>query len=254
MRAVFSLSPEALRRLVAKGVVADPMVKEAYQNGRMIITAGMTNAYVLEELTGQPMAEKWRFGVGVITKSGLGVTAIPERIVPVCYEKGKVIDRPWNEYLPELTSKDVIIKGCNCFDLNNRAGVFLGGTTGGTVGLITGIVSAHGINLVVAATHDKLIPSVPEAARWLGIDRIDLCTGMKVGLGIIENANLITEIKALYNLFGVQAAIVGGGGVDGAQGAIVISAEGEEGQITAMWEVVKQIRDEKPIVDVMLEA
>lgn len=254
MRAVFALKPEPLRRLVAKGAVAHPLVQNAYSNGRVIVVAGITNAFVLEELTGNAFDEKWRFGVGVVTSAGLGVTSIPERITPVCFEKGKVVDVPWNEYLAELTSQDVIIKGCNCFDLDNRAGVFLGGTTGGTVGLITGIVSAKGINLVVPATHDKLIPSVTEAQRWLGIDRIDLSTGMKVGLGILENAHMVTEIQALYNLYEVRAAVVGGGGYNGAQGSIVIAAEGEERQITAMWEMIQQIIDEKPINDLVLEA
>ncbi|MGE5379815.1 MAG: hypothetical protein ACM3NT_01965 [Methylocystaceae bacterium] len=254
MRAVFALNPEALRRLVAKGVVADPLVQNAFQNGKVIVTAGLTNAYVMEELTGKPMPEKWRFGVGVVTQNGLGVTTIAKRITPVCFEKGQVIDPPWNEYLNELRSHDVIIKGCNAFDSENRAGVFLGGTTGGTVGLITGIVSAQGINLVIAATHDKFVPSVPEAARALGIDRTDLCTGMKIGLGIVENAHLVTEVQALHNLFGVKAVIVGGGGYNGAQGSIVISADGETSNIEAMWKLIEQIRNEEPIIDVETEA
>lgn len=253
MRAVFSLSPEALRRLVAKGVAADPAVQRAFENGKVIVTAGITNAYVMEELTGQPFQEKWRFGVGVITEKGLGVTSIPERITPVCFDKGKKVDIAWNEYLPELGSNDLIIKGCNCFDDNQTAGVFLGGLTGGTVGLIMGLVWAKGIPLVIPATYDKYIPSVHEAAAALGYDRIDLATGMKIGLGIIDNAYLITEITALYNLFNVHAVVVGGGGYDGAQGAIVFAAEGDDKNIQAMWELISQIRSEPPINGIKLE-
>lgn len=253
MQAVFSLSPEATRRLVAKGVAADPMVMNAFNNGKVIVTAGVTNAFVIEELTGQPFDEKWRFGVGVVTEKGLGVTAITERIAPMCFDHGKPVDIPWNEYLPELGAKDLIIKGCNCFDLNETAGVFLGGVTGGTVGLVMGIVWAKGIPLVIPATHDKFIPSVHEAACYLGYDRIDLATGMKIGLGVIDNAYLITELTALQNLFAVDSVVVGGGGYNGAQGSIVIAAEGEDKQIQAMWEVVNQVRNEEPIMGIRVE-
>lgn len=253
MRAVFALRPEALRRLVAKGTVAEPIVQEAYQNGKIIIAGGITNAYVAEELTGQNIYDKWRYTVGVITHQGLGVTATGERIPAICLEKGKVLDIPWNEYLPELTSSDVIVKGCNAFDNEKRVGVFLGGTGGGTVGLITGWISAKGINLVVPATHDKLVPSVPNAAEWLGIDRTDLCTGMKVGMGIFNNATLVTETRAITNIFGLSAAVVGGGGYDGAQGAVVLAAEGTEDQISRLWALIEQIKDEKAIKDIITE-
>ena len=43
------------KRLIAKAVAQMPIVKNALENGMVIITKGTTNAYVAEEITGHKM-------------------------------------------------------------------------------------------------------------------------------------------------------------------------------------------------------
>lgn len=50
MKAVFTLIPAELRRLIAKGVAVMKAVKDASENGYIIISGGTTNAYVAQEV------------------------------------------------------------------------------------------------------------------------------------------------------------------------------------------------------------
>ena len=46
----YPLTPAAGKRLIAKALVAHPMVAEALRSGRLVIVAGTTNGYVAEEI------------------------------------------------------------------------------------------------------------------------------------------------------------------------------------------------------------
>ena len=52
------------KRLIAKGVAASTVVKKAMKDGIVVIAAGTTNAYVLEELWGRRI-DKRRYRMGI---------------------------------------------------------------------------------------------------------------------------------------------------------------------------------------------
>ena len=52
MKAVFTLKSAASRRLIAKGLVQMPEVKEAWEKAYVLLAGGTTNAYVAQELMG----------------------------------------------------------------------------------------------------------------------------------------------------------------------------------------------------------
>lgn len=52
IRALVSLTPAESKRLIAKGVSALPEVRRALEQGIVIIARGTTNAFVVEEMTG----------------------------------------------------------------------------------------------------------------------------------------------------------------------------------------------------------
>ena len=50
MRKIYVLNPSQSRRLIAKGLVALPQIQKALKSGKIPVTRGSTNAFILEEL------------------------------------------------------------------------------------------------------------------------------------------------------------------------------------------------------------
>jgi len=65
MKACVVLNPNASKRLIAKGVAALPVVKQALTSGTVVITLGTTNALVAEELLERPI-DRGAFAAGFI--------------------------------------------------------------------------------------------------------------------------------------------------------------------------------------------
>ena len=64
--ALVVLTSSESKRLVAKGVAALPEVRQALQEGFVIIGRGTTNAFVAEELTGGKIENKGHYAAGFI--------------------------------------------------------------------------------------------------------------------------------------------------------------------------------------------
>ncbi len=246
MRAVFSLTSAESRRLIAKGVVRLPEVQNALRTGKIIVAGGITNAFVAEELLGIEIKDKYRYTAGLVTQGGFQcVTSKEERINPYVIENGQVVDKPWVEALEEFTARDVFIKGANSIDTLGNAGVMVSSPSAGTIGRALGVVGARGANLIVPVGLEKMIPSVPAAAKMAGIGRMDLALGKAVGLIPIVNGTIVTEVTALKVLFGVEATCIACGGVGGSEGAATLVIDGEMvREATAM---IKQIKGEPPV-------
>lgn len=94
---------------------------------------------------------------------------------------------------------------------------------------------------------EKLVPSVIEAARKAGIDRMKYATGDRVGLFPLVNATVVTEIEALEILTGVKATQVASGGIGGSEGAVTLVAEGTDEQVAAAFELIRGIKGEPAV-------
>lgn len=244
----FVLNVSEGKRLIAKGVKALPCVQDALRQGTIIIANGITNAFVAEELTGQSIP-KGCYTAGVISGGEWAVTPSQGRMAPIVLKNGKVSSTPWLEALKEFTASDVFIKGANAIDLNGNAGVLLGAPNGGTCGAALGAVYASGAHLVVPASLEKLIPSIPMAVQALGISKIDDCRGLKVGMYPILGAEIITEIEALELLFDVEAVQVSAGGVGGSEGSVGLVVSGCSDEVEKVIELIDSIKGEAPIED-----
>ncbi|HEX3014976.1 MAG TPA: hypothetical protein VHQ46_01105 [Desulfobacteria bacterium] len=247
MRAVFSLTTAESKRLIAKGVVNTPVIQHALHNGKIIIAGGITNAYVVEELLGIKIEEKYRYTAGIVTQGGFQcVTPAEDRIQPYVVEQGKVSDKLWVEALEEFTADDVMVKGANALDAEGIAGVIVSNPAGGTIGRALGIVSARGSNLLVPVGLEKMVPSVSAAARAAGIGRMDYSLGQPVGLIPIINGTVITEIIALEQMFDVKATCIGCGGVGGSEGAVTLVIEGS--RVPEALKLIKSIKGEPAVI------
>lgn len=245
--AIFALTPSESKRLIARAVAALPEVRRAMERGRIIIAHGTTNAFVAEELLGVPVP-KVRFAAGLISGGLLRVTKSEERLPLYVLRDGQAVDVPMQEALQEFEAHDVFIKGGNAVDPEGNVGVLMGHGRGGTIGSALGIVVARGAHLIAPIGLEKLIASVPEAARRCGQLRQKYHLGMAVGLMPLVNVRVLTEIQALGILAEVQATHVASGGVNGSEGAVVLVAEGPEEDVARAFRLVEGIKGEPPVM------
>jgi len=246
MKALFTLTSAESKRLLARAVASMPEVQNAMQTNMVIIGAGTTNAFVLEELTGEQV-DKVRYTAGIIAKGRQCVTPASERTTPAVFVKGEKSDMDWEEAVTKMTAGDVFIKGGNAIDISGVVGVQMAHPEGGTVGKALPIIVARGAQLILPVGLEKLIPDVMSAADISGIQSFDLSIGMKVGLMPVTYGQPMTELEALEELAEVEAHCISAGGIDGSEGAVTLAVEGIDAEVTKIFELIKNIKGEKPL-------
>ncbi len=253
MLAEVVLTPAEGKRLIAKAIAHMPIVQGAMENGTILVATSTTNAYVLEELTGKEVKDKGMYTAGVVTKDGLQITEAKGRGDPCCIEKGKARNVKLSEFpdiLRKMGAGDVFIKGANAIDPFGAAGILLGSPGGGTIGTSWGYLTSNGTTVIIAAGLEKLVPiNLSEAANRLGINKVDVALDTKCGMMVVSG-NVITEMEAFRELFGgpslgdIEVIPIGGGGIDGAEGAKIFLLEGEDDNVKEAVAMVKSIHGE----------
>lgn len=247
MLAQIVLTPAEGKRLIAKSIAHMDIVQDAMREGTIVVCTSTTDAYVLEELTGEEVKDKGMFTAGVITRDGLMITEAKGRYDHHVFEKGKVRTLKTQD-LPPILAKmgpgDIFIKGANAIDPFGAAGVLLGGAGGGTMGASWGYLTSNGVTTIIAAGLEKLVPiSLTDVVARMGMRKVDYAMGVKCGLMVVQGA-VITEMEAFKELFGVDVIPVGGGGIDGGEGSKIFLLDGEEEAVKAAVELAKGIKGE----------
>lgn len=249
MRVQITLTPSESKRLIAKGVKALPSIQNALDNHTIILSGGTTNGFLLEELLGETIENKSAYTVGIVTDGKTGVSSEGGRISPYVITKGKARERDfhWKAYLPQMEKGDVFIKGGNAVDHTGLAAVLASNNMGGTIGTAWGPVMQRGIELVVPIGLEKLIPDVRKAVEFLAGHPIEEAMGDKVGLMPMLGATVVTEITALETLYNVKAMCIASGGVNGSEGAVVLSIDGEEKEVKKVYAEIASFKGEPPV-------
>ena len=242
--ALVMLLPRESKRLLARAVLQMPEVKRALEDGWFVISRGITPAYILEELTGEP-TDKANCTAGIVTSGRLSTVIEEDRLGPWVFENGEPSEVPAPQALESFRARDVSVKGANAVDPDGNIGVLAGDGAGGTVGGIFGTLAARGSHWVAPVSLERLVPSVIEAARVCGNHLFDLTLGQAAGLMPIVNAQVVTEIQALEILTGVTATHVASGGVAGSEGAVILSLSGVETAVREAFELVEALKDEE---------
>lgn len=243
---VVVLTPAESRRLLGRAVASLPEVRAAYTKGRIAIMSGGTTSFVLQELTGEEITVP-HFSMGM-SADGLLTTSLEEgRVNGRVFLEGAMQDIPYPEYVKTMGRGDVIVKGANAIDPQGNAGVLLCNENGGAVGAFFGPASARGITIIMPAGLEKLVPSVPEAAFGWGQSTLDYAMGVPVGLSVLTNVLIVTEVQALAVLAGVRARLVACGGIAGNEGAVVLLVEGAPQEFDAAIALVESIKGEPAI-------
>ncbi len=232
--------PEA-KGIIAKATAALPEIKEAMKAGRIFLKGGTTVSALAQELVGSDL-----YICGRISPRGTKGPRSMDFDVPhsILIDNGNVksIDDWEDAEIERLQKRDVFVVGANAIDRYGNAAMMAGSFLGGPTGRILGGLMAEGINIIILASLEKLIPTtISEAVKACGRRKTDISFGMAVGL-IPLMGRLITEQTAIELLADVKCTIVGRGGIKGAEGATTMVVEGEKKQIHRVYEYVQSVK------------
>lgn len=242
----FYLTPAAGKRLIAKGIAQIDSVREALENGTILIIGGTTNAAVAEELlkvVGDAEGfDRKGFFRGITVPKGFKYKP-QESIGDVVIKNGK-----WQRGLTvydacaDLKKGDIVIKGANAVNLDEeQAGVLLGSDNIGTAGPVLTAVYGRRVSLIVPVGVEKRV----EAPIF---ELSQMCNSPDAsGLKFLPlPGQVFTELHAIELLTGAYAEILGGGGICGAEGGCYFLAEGTDEQISALREIIAEVETEEP--------
>ena len=241
----FTLTPAAGKRLIAKAVARLLANEPAFESGTVVIIAGTTNGYIVEELLallGQSADfSRKRFFRGITTPPAIKTTEtgrLPdESRFPgdVIINSGKpVMGKTIYDVADTLNAGDVIVKGVNCIDYPRRkAGILIGHPEGGTIIPTLRVVVGKRVKLLLPVGLEKRIfDDIDALANQLNAPG---SSGTRL---LPVPGEIITEIEAIYMLTGAKARLVSAGGVCGAEGAIWLAIEGEKEQLEQAREIL----------------
>ncbi len=247
------LTVSACKRLIAKGIIRHPDIQKAINHHTIVIIAGTTNGYIVEEMLKylgyDESFPKNRFFRGVTLPPWFQQTEMgrlpdeskfPGDIVLV---KGQWI-RGKNifDVVSQLSQSDVVLKGANALDMaNRRAGIFVAHPQGGTIGVTIQAVIGRRVKLIIPVGLEKRIHG--------NLDSIALKINSAQSTGprfFPVPGEVFTEIDAIKLLTGADAELIGGGGVGGAEGAIWLAITGTEEQESHANELIQDIQNEPP--------
>jgi hypothetical protein len=247
MQALFTLTPAESKRLIGKGVVALPEIKHAMKNGYLLVGRGSTNAYILEELLGKKI-KKEAYTAGQVIKGVLCVLGPDERIKPMIFNKGKVIEAEPASVLDKLSPDDILLKGANAIDHEGNVGVLMASPVGGTMGQFYMAMKARGLEILYPVGLEKMIPSVELAAQFGGTLALDKTIGARVGMVCVADGIAFTELDAIESLFEIEAVHFASGGWGGAEGCVTLIVDGPDAQVIKCIKFIEQkIKGEPPL-------
>jgi hypothetical protein len=254
--AIFTVAES--KRLIAKAVVQMPIVKNALENGMVVIIKGTTNAYVAEEITGQKVSHAAYVTGRVEPEKGAKILPEVKPVPHIVLEKGKVVNLSLPDAMKKLKAGDVVMKGANALDYKNKlAAVNILDPAGGTTGITMPFIVARKAHLVIPVGLDKLVagdivdltlkmresieslppPPGPSATPFPGyiIPSMWILTG-----------EIVTELEAIKILTGATAFHANSGGVSGAEGAVWIVFRGTPDQVKKALDLARSIHGEPP--------
>jgi hypothetical protein len=263
MIAQVSLTPTESKKLMAKAIARMNLVKEAANEGMIVIHPSSSTYFLAEELTGEnPKYDNWV--CGSITPKGLCVemgilSSGPPRdenktldpggfpFQVVVKDREPSTGRPLTSILEEMGPKDVYIKGVNAVDMDRNVGVLIGHHSGGgTIGKVLTAQRKKSFNIIWVAGLEKLIPTpIDEAMKALRRPNIEYAMGMAVGMVPVKGGTVISEPDAFRILAGCTAIPVAGGGIGGAEGSVTLILEGEEGAVRTAIQYAEQSKGAK---------
>jgi hypothetical protein len=251
----FNLTPAAGKRLIAKGLAANPEVLRALKDATIVIVAGTTNGYVAEEIfaaLGTPVDfSRERFFRGITLPSNFPKTEsgrlpdegkFPGDIVleKGIWKKGQTIF----DVVDELKEGDLVFKGANALDINRRrAAILIGHPKAGTIGAILQAVYGRRVRLILPVGLEKRVSGdLDELADLLN------APGAGGTRYVPAPGRAYTEIDALEELTGIRSVLSAAGGVSGAEGSVWLAVRGSAGQAAEAERLIQSVAGEPAFI------
>lgn len=246
------LSVAAGKRLIAKAVAELACIKKALAENVIVITAGTTNAYIADEILrslGQAQGFSYQhFYRGITVPPGYKATLERESeqfLGDVVLRQGK-----WDrgatifDVADELKTGDIIVKGANAVNLDEReAAVLIGHTKAGTIGAAIQAVIGRRVELVIPVGLEKRV------SGSIGAIAAKLNAANAAGPRYFPvRGRIITELEAIQILTGAEAELVAAGGVSGAEGSYRIAVSGSKEQLEAAGKIIRDVAGEPPLM------
>jgi hypothetical protein len=238
-----TLTVHESKRVIAKGIVRLPVVREALRSGKILLKGGTTVSAVCEELVGRPL----RISGRIVPSGAKAAQALSAGFHSVLIEHGECVDvdDSLEQAIEGLGAEDVAILGANAIDPYGNAALMYGTPLGGKPGRIISGLMAEIKNVLIAAGLEKLVPDpLPEIIKRYGRKDIDLSMGIAVGLTPLTGT-IITEREAIPLLAEVSCSVIGMGGIFGAEGATTMIIEGEKEEVEKVFQIIASIKGEK---------
>lgn len=247
----FIVTPAAGKRLIAKALAVHPAIQTALRSHTIVIIAGTTNGYVAEEifamLGGGEGFSRNRFFRGVAlppTRPTTGMGRLPDEseflgdvvLEKGIWHKGKTIF----DALDALEEGDVILKGANALDVEQRrAAILIGHPKAGTIGAALQAVVGRRVQLILPVGLEKRVPG--------SLDELSLLVNAPSAQGLrllLVPGLVFTEIDAIELLAGAGTDIVAGGGICRAEGSLWLAVSGTREQVDQAGQLLKSVGSE----------
>jgi len=238
------------KRIVAKGAVLHPDLRDVLRKGTLVIVAGSTNGYVAEEIL-QSIGQAEGFSRAGFRRG----TVVPPGFAGLKKAdlKGDVVitDGKWREgdrdktvfdVAGSLKAGDVVLKGGNAVNLaSGQAAVYIGDPSSGTAGAILPVVYGRRVKLIVPIGLEK---RVTDDIDTLASDIND--TGTEGPRFMPLPGGILTELEAIKLLTGCKARLAAGGGIYGAEGSVWLVVKGSDGELAAAEKLLDSVSQEPP--------
>lgn len=254
MRALVVLTHSECKRLIARGLLEHPEIKEALKANKIFVARGSTTAYVLEELTREKF-EKSLYVAGQVTGDKeklfrLGSLEVEKRLKEVIIDKGKKTEiDDLKEAIRDFQPGDVIIKGANTLDTDGIAGVYMAHPEGGSIGAILPIAVSRGITIITPVSISRMTnDSVWELSKILGNRTVDPEYSMGLPIGIMPvPGEVFTELEAFDLLYPeINVFHIGSSGVGSGEGTLHFLFIGEDDKVKEAYHDMVKLAKEEP--------
>ena len=234
------------KRLIAKGIMAMPSVKEKLEKGMIIVTKGTTNTYIAEELLNTSI-EHGSFVIGHFAPEGQSpVNADKRQMQEVVIKDGKLLDVTYDEALKMLEPSDIVMKGGNLLNYSmKQAAVCIGAPNGGTTYKLLSYVGEGKAELIIPIGLEKETTAnleILENTLNAGNERLNSVPR----LYMFRTGTVFTEIEAIRQFAYVKVFPYGVGGISGREGGVSLVISGSETEVNKVLELVKTIQGERP--------
>ena len=247
----FIITPAAGKRLIAKALARHDTVLNALKFGTLVIVAGTTNGYVVEELLealgiSEDFSRK-RFFRGIILPPARTVTS-EGRLADESKFLGDVVitknvwqrDKTIFDVIDDLKEGDVILKGANALDLQRKqAAILIGHPKAGTIAVALQAVLGRRVNLIIPVGLEKRVCGDLYALA----EKVNIPSAEGYRLFPVPG-QVFTEIDAVNLLTGASAELITAGGVCGAEGSCLLAVNGTKEQEDAAEKLVASVASE----------